>query len=168
MLKKINIILIIITGILLISCQKHQESTYSDSSDIKDANTIKFTKQGELYFLNEYKTLKKKIDIEIAETDDKRHLGLMYRDQMQEDEGMLFIFEVEEIQSFYMKNTQISLDIIFINSKKQIVNIHKNTTPLSEKSLPSMKKAKFVLEVNAGFCDKYNIKDGDYLEWRRL
>ncbi len=86
---------------------------------------------------------------------------------MQEDQSMLFIFPSEEYQSFYMKNTIIPLDIIFINSKKQVVKIHRNTTPYSETSLPSLKPAMYVVEINAGVADKYKIKEGDYIEWRR-
>lgn len=91
----------------------------------------------------------------------------MYRENMQEDQGMLFIFPVEEYQSFYMKNTIMPLDIMFVNSKKQIVKIHKNTTPYSEKSLPSFNPAVYVVEVNAGFSDKFGIKEGSYIDWRR-
>ena len=64
-----------------------------------------------------------------------------------------------------MLNTLFSLDMIFINSKKEIVTIHKNTKPLSEQSYPSSEPAQYVLEVNAGFCDRYNIKQGDKVFW---
>ncbi|MGA2669402.1 MAG: DUF192 domain-containing protein, partial [Ignavibacteria bacterium] len=60
------------------------------------------------------------------------------------------------------------LDIIFINTKKQIVKIYKNTTPFSEQDLPSLKPIQLVVEVNAGFTDKYNIKEGYNIEWRRF
>jgi len=106
-----------------------------------------------------------KIDIEIADNDYERQLGLMNRQSMEEMQGMLFIFPDERFQSFWMVNTLISLDIIFINSNKKIVTIHKNTTPLSEQSYPSSAPAQYVLEVNAGFCDRHTVKLGDKVFW---
>jgi uncharacterized membrane protein (UPF0127 family) len=91
----------------------------------------------------------------------------MFRESMDENQGMLFIFDREEMQGFYMRNTLIPLDIIFVNSKKQIVKIHKNARPLDETDLPSMKPAIYVVEVNGGFTDKYKIKEGEYIDWRR-
>ncbi|MGH2575768.1 MAG: DUF192 domain-containing protein, partial [Ignavibacteria bacterium] len=122
---------------------------------------------GEVYFQDKNKNLIIQIDVEIAETDEKRYRGLMYREKIEENQGMLFIFQDEEEQSFYMKNTIISLDIIFINSKKKIVKIHKNAIPLKTNSLPSGKPALYVVEVNAGFTDKYNIKEGDFIDWKK-
>ena len=84
---------------------------------------------------------------------------------MNEKQGMLFIFPVEERQSFWMRNTLISLDMIFINSNKKIITIHKNTKVLSEQSYPSTAPAQFVLEVKAGFTDKYNIQIEDKIDW---
>ena len=66
-----------------------------------------------------------------------------------------------------MRNTIIPLDIIFVNSKKKIIKIHKKTEPFSERSLPSFKPALYVVEVNAGFTDKFGIKEGDHIDWRR-
>ncbi|MBK8552795.1 MAG: DUF192 domain-containing protein [Ignavibacteria bacterium] len=86
---------------------------------------------------------------------------MMYRRSMDDNKGMLFIFETEEPQSFWMKNTVIPLDIMFVNSKKEIIKIHKNTIPFSEKSLPSEKPATYVVEVRGGFADEYGIKEGD-------
>ncbi|HMQ79382.1 MAG TPA: DUF192 domain-containing protein [Ignavibacteria bacterium] len=153
--------------ILFSSCQKQPDEIKVDTVNNKDAAKIQFKKQGEVYFQDSAKKLLKKIDVEIAETEETRHLGLMYRENMQEDQGMLFLFPAEEYQSFYMKNTVMPLDIMFINSKKQIVKIHRNTVPYSEKSLPSMNPSIYVVEVNAGFADKYNIKEGSHIDWRR-
>jgi uncharacterized membrane protein (UPF0127 family) len=124
-----------------------------------------FKKEGELTFTDKAGKQLAKIDIEIADNDYERQLGLMKRESMGEMQGMLFIFPDEKYQSFWMFNTLFSLDMIFINSGKEIVTIHKNTTPLSEESYPSSKPAQYVLEVNAGFCDKYDIKEGDRIYW---
>ena len=64
-----------------------------------------------------------------------------------------------------MRNTLISLDMIFVNAQKEIVTIHKNTKILSDQSYPSTKPAMYVIEVVAGFTDKYNIKEGDKISW---
>jgi uncharacterized membrane protein (UPF0127 family) len=125
----------------------------------------KFKKEGELTFTDTTGNPIIKIDIEIADNDYERQLGLMNRESMGEMQGMLFIFPFERLQSFWMLNTLFSLDIIFINSNKEIVTIHKNTTPLSQQSYPSTEPAQYVLEVNAGFCDIHNINLGDRVYW---
>jgi uncharacterized membrane protein (UPF0127 family) len=146
---------------------KRENTPEIDTTQKRVTPTIQFKKQGEVYFQDKDKKLLKGIDVEIAETDESRHRGLMFREKMDENQGMLFIFDRNEPESFYMKNTLIPLDIIFITSKKEIIKIYKNTTPLSEKDLPSSKPIKYVVEVNGGFTEKYNIKEGDYIEWRR-
>lgn len=129
----------------------------------------KFTKEGELYFLSRANNdTIRKIDVELAETDDERAKGLMDRRSMSDDQGMLFIFSNAEEQSFWMKNTYISLDIIYVDENKEIVSIQKYATPLSEESLPSFKKAMYVVEVNAGFCDKYHIAYGDKIAYTKF
>ncbi len=167
-LKTIIAIFSLISVILVnFSCQKSPDYTKTDTTNQKDAEKIKFTKQGNVYFQDKNKNLVKQIDVEIADTDEKRHYGLMFREKMEENQGMLFIFDTEEPEGFYMKNTIISLDIVFINSKKQIVKIFPNTIPFSEQDLPSGKPAIYVVEVVAGFTNKYNIKEGDFIDWRR-
>jgi hypothetical protein len=105
------------------------------------------------------------LDIEIADEEAERMRGLMDRISMPENAGMLFIFERDEPRSFWMKNTYISLDIIYINSNKEIVSIQKYTQPKTTSSIPSEKPAMYVLEVNAGFTDSHGIKPGDKIEF---
>jgi len=124
-----------------------------------------FTKEGELTFTDSLGTLKAKIDIEIADNDYERQLGLMNRKEMKENEGMLFIFPLQGNQSFWMRNTLISLDILFVNDQKQIVTIHKNTKILSDQSYPAAKPSIYVVEVLAGYTDKHNILVGDKINW---
>jgi uncharacterized membrane protein (UPF0127 family) len=128
------------------------------------ADEPRFTKEGELTFLS--KTGKKKIlhiDIEIAGNDYEREKGLMYRHSLPDNAGMLFIFEQSGPVSFWMRNTYIPLDIIFADENRQIVTIQKNTKPLSYAQIPSKRNSKYVVEVNAGFCDKYGIVIGDFI-----
>jgi len=127
-----------------------------------------FVKQGEVYFQDKGRNLIRQIDVEIADSDQKRHLGLMFRENMDTNQGMLFIFPKEEEQAFYMKNTIMPLDIIFITSQHQIVKIYKHTTPYSEKDLPSNKPILYVVEVNAGFSDRFGVKEGQYIDFRRF
>jgi uncharacterized protein len=124
-----------------------------------------FTKEGELTFTDSLGTLKAKIDLEIADDYYDRQLGLMNRKEMKENQGMIFIFPELEYQSFWMRNTLISLDMIFVNEKKEIVTIHKNTKILSDQSYPASKPSLYVVEVLAGFTDKHNIQVGDKIDW---
>jgi uncharacterized membrane protein (UPF0127 family) len=166
-MKTLLLFLLGIFSLVNVVCQKEPENIKTDTSNEKETYKTQFKKQGEVFFHDSLNNLIKKIDVEIAETDDSRHLGLMFREGMSEDQGMFFIFSTEEEQSFYMKNTVLPLDIIFVNSKKKIVKIHKNTEPFSEKSLPSNKPATYVVEVNAGFTDKFKVKEGNSIDWRR-
>ena len=131
----------------------------------KTTDEYTFTKEGELTFYTEDNKQLATIDIEIADTDFDRQLGLMKRKSMEEKQGMLFIFPVERMQSFWMRNTLIPLDMIFVNSQKKIVTILKNTKTLSDQSYPSSEPAQYVIEVDAGFTDKYNINEGDKISW---
>lgn len=127
-----------------------------------------FKKDGELTFTDSLNNLKTKIDIQIANSDFDRELGLMFRKQMEENRGMLFIFPEEARQSFWMRNTLISLDMIFVNALNKIVTIHRNTQTLSDQSYPSTAPAKYVIEVNGGYCAKHNINEGDKINYTEL
>ncbi|TXE07499.1 DUF192 domain-containing protein [Gelidibacter salicanalis] len=130
--------------------------------------TIEFKKEGELIIKKANDSILKTIAIEIADNDYQTQTGLMYRDQMDADHGMLFIFPEEEYKSFYMKNTKIALDIIYINADKTIVSFQKNAQPFSEASLPSNAPAKYVLEINAGLADAWQLEVGDKIEYTRV
>ncbi len=105
------------------------------------------------------------LDIEIVADEASIIQGLMFRQEMAADQGMLFVMPDERPQSFWMKNTLIPLDIIYANAQKEIVSIKRNTTPLSETPVPSDVPAAYVLEVNAGFAELHNLAVGDVLEW---
>ncbi|MBC8173594.1 MAG: DUF192 domain-containing protein [Chitinophagales bacterium] len=128
----------------------------------------KIDKEGELTFFKADGSPVKKIEIEIADTEAERQAGLMNVPWMEETQGMLFIFPVEERQAFWMKNTIIPLDIIYVNANMEIVSVAKNAQPFSERSLPSGRPAKYVIEVIAGFTDKFGLTNGDKCEWSAL
>jgi len=158
LIVKIGIAIIVLAVVSIFVLNNCQDET-------SEMHYYKFKKEGELTFVDSVENAIIKIDIEIADNDYQRQLGLMNRQSMEEMQGMLFIFPDERYQSFWMLNTLFSLDIIFINSNKEIVTIHKNTTPLSEQSYPSSAPAIYVVEVNAGFCDRHEIKLGNKIFW---
>ncbi len=137
-----------------------------NSADAKVPSTTKvyepkFKHEGDLAFIAvDGNDTIKEIKIELAEKPEEIQYGMMYRKSMDANTGMLFLMSEEKEQSFWMKNTYVSLDIIYINSKNEVVSIQKNAEPLSEKSLPSEGSASFVLEVKGGFCDQYGIAKG--------
>jgi len=104
--------------------------------------------------------------VKLAMTEAQREKGLMSVDSLDEGEGMLFIFEKEAIYPFWMKNTLIPLDIIWIDSSSEVVFISQNVEPCKNLICPSVipsAGAKYVLEINAGLCEKIGIKIGDKL-----
>ncbi|WP_245413476.1 DUF192 domain-containing protein [Mangrovicella endophytica] len=104
------------------------------------------------------------ITVEIADTPEARATGLMNRPSMPKDHGMLFSFEQTEPVSFWMKNTLIPLDMIFIGETGVVERIATNVPPLSLKTVPSGKPVRYVLELNGGASAGYGLKDGDRVE----
>ncbi len=135
----------------------------ASTSEVKSlTQEITFTKEGELQlFKAENDSIITSLDIEIADDDYQTETGLMYRQSMTQNQAMLFVFKNMQPRSFYMKNTQIPLDIIYFNAEKEIVSIQKNAKPLDETSLPSQAASQYVLEVNAGLSDKWKLEKGD-------
>ncbi|MCZ6595765.1 MAG: DUF192 domain-containing protein [Bacteroidetes bacterium] len=154
---------------VLLSMMLQSYSCKETSENKSLTKEVSFTKEGEL-------TLKKAtndsivaiLDIEFATTEYETQTGLMYRRSMQNDRGMLFVFENEIRRSFYMKNTEFALDIIFVNSDHEIVSIQKNAKPFDKSSLPSDAPAKYVLEINAGLSDQWGLEAGDLIEFSKF
>ena len=99
--------------------------------------------------------------VEIATTEEEKTTGLMYRKELADGKGMLFDFSLEQQISMWMKNTYVSLDMIFIRADGRILRIAENTEPMSTKIISSGGLAKGVLEVVAGTAQKYGIQPGD-------
>ena len=127
-----------------------------------------FSKEGTMVFLTSERDTIKVVDIEIADDDQTRTQGMMYRTSMPYDRAMLFIMQYEREQSFWMRNTKMSLDIMYVNGAFEIVTIYKHAQPYSESPIPSFKRAKYVVETAAGFCDKFGIEEGNYIEFARI
>ena len=101
------------------------------------------------------------LNVKVANTQETRTQGLMNIASMPENEGMIFIFPDNATRNFWMKNTLISLDIIFLNEEFEVINIASNTTPLREDIYyRSNTPSKYVLEINAGLSEKYSISTG--------
>lgn len=159
----VTLITIVILGVFSFQFQSCKE----DQKTIKPV-VVEFKKEGELILKTANDSIIKNLDIEIADDEYQTQTGLMYRDSMEQNQGMLFIFPVEDLLGFYMKNTKFALDIIYIDSDKKIVSFQKNAQPYSEDSLPSNVPAKYVLEVNAGLADAWQLKVGDKIEYQKI
>lgn len=125
------------------------------------AKAPEFRKDGTLSFFVSQTRDTVTIDIEVADHQEEIMRGLMYRPQMDEYRGMLFVFPGEEQRSFWMKNTYISLDILFVDNDRKIVKVQESTQPLSTEAVLSYRPAKYVIEVNAGFAARHGIREGD-------
>ncbi|MEK6860037.1 MAG: DUF192 domain-containing protein [Nanoarchaeota archaeon] len=110
---------------------------------------------------------KKCVSVEIADTDALREKGLMFRKYLNSDSGMLFIFEKEGIRYFWMKNTKIPLDIIWIDKNMNIIKIDNAVPCLKEpcEFYSSQNKVLYVLEVNSGFSNENDVKVGDKIRF---
>lgn len=131
-------------------------------------NEITFVKHGELIV---YKAKTDSVigsfDIEIADDDYETQTGLMHRPSMANTNAMLFIFPDTKMRSFYMKNTLIPLDIIYLDDNKTVVSIQEHAKPMDETSLPSEAPAMYVLEINAGLSKQFSIVTGDRIEFSK-
>ena len=156
-LKRHILFVLFLNSLSFINCKE-------DKKTIRQTK-VSFTKEGKLSIYKFADSTQITIDIEIADTDFDIQTGLMYRDSMENNQGMLFVFENDEERFFYMKNTKITLDLVYINSNKKVASFQKNTKPFDESSLPSDAPAKYVLEINAGLVDLLSISVGDSLSF---
>jgi uncharacterized membrane protein (UPF0127 family) len=102
-----------------------------------------------------------RLDVEVADSPDEWTHGLMDRTSLPEDAGMLFVFDDVVQRCFWMQDTLIPLDMIFIADNLTIIDIHRNATPLSEEHIYSSGPCRYVLEVNGGLCEADGIEIGD-------
>lgn len=137
--------------IILTSCQIRDFSGVVTAGDVgRIERFVQFTKGDKIIA-----TFK----VELATTDEERQKGLMFRKDLPQNEGMLFVFEDESTRYFWMKNTYIPLDMIFITSTLNIAGIIHSATPLSERTLSIGRPSRYVLEINGGLCEKLGIDE---------
>ena len=106
--------------------------------------------------------------VEIAATPETRELGLMYRRDLPAGHGMLFIFPVERVNSFWMKNTPLPLDMIFIGRQRKIVGIVHDTAPFSLEGRSVSVPSQYILEINGGLSRRYGFKAGDVVRFENV
>jgi uncharacterized membrane protein (UPF0127 family) len=139
-----------------------------EAKKVIKTETIAFTKEGTLQILKqETDSVLVNLDIEIAETDYETQTGLMYRKGMDDNQAMLFVFPDVAMHSFYMKNTEFPLDIIYIDENLRIASFQENAQPFDENGLSSQVPIKYVLEINAGLSESLTLEVGDQITFTR-
>ena len=159
--KRILIVLGLIGICFLFSCKKTASPTPEPTPKYE------FRQDGTLEIISPEGITKATFAIEIAEKEEELMRGLKYRETMAENQGMLFIFEFPDIYDFWMQDTYLPLDILFIASDGTINYIYEKAIPFSENRITPSSLHKYVLEVNAGTVKKFNIKTGDKIKWKR-
>ena len=131
------------------------------TSQISISCEAQFLKKEKIVIENKLSKNKEFFLVELAKNEYEKKKGLQCKKYLKKNEGMLFIWSDEDYRNFWMKNTAIPLDLIFINSKFEIVDIYFNATPFSKKLIRSQKRAKFVLELNVGVFKELGFDVGD-------
>jgi uncharacterized membrane protein (UPF0127 family) len=149
---------LICLGLISCSSPEKQETTEAPSS-----RELKFS--ADIQFLRTDQTEISKIRAAVADTDELRSAGLMNVQNLPQDAGMIFLFDNNRARSFWMANTPLSLDILFVNSDMEIVRIHRDTTPYSQEAIESERPAKYVIEVNAGYTLQHDITEGQSVDF---
>lgn len=141
------------------ACSQSSDNSNSDTNaDDNQSRVLEYVQA--ISFLSAEEDTISTIDAAIADDDEERSQGLMDVTELPATKGMLFIFDENKSRSFWMANTPLSLDIIFVNADKEIVRIHHSTQPYSEKNLKSEEAAQYVIETNAGYCVSHDIQEG--------
>lgn len=140
------------------TCRETTPAHRGDKGNGDKSNAVSGLRQAQVEFNSDGKILR--VDVEVAQTDEDRAKGLMFRRQLGERSGMLFLFDRQEVLSFWMRNTYIPLDMIFIDESLHVVGVVHRAEPLTETSRHVERPARYVVEVNAGFASQHNIKPG--------
>lgn len=146
--------------LVFFSCGKNKKEKTVETPEIE------FRKDGQLRFYDSIGETKKTLEIEIAKTDYDQETGLMYRKALKENHGMLFTYDDERPRpNFYMKNTYIPLDLVYINANYKLVDFNQQAQPMDETNLSSDAPAKYVLEINGGKVRAWQLKVGDSISF---
>ncbi len=144
-------------------------SCKNEPKNIVKTKAVAFTKEGDLtIYKAQTDSIIGQFEIEIADTDYETETGLMYRKSMRKDRGMLFIFPDVAMHSFYMKNTEFPLDIIYIDENMRIASFQENAEPYNESGLSSQVPVKYVLELNAGLAQELLLEVKDSIAFTKL
>ncbi len=160
--KQKMVLLVLFPAMMLFSsCTSHHQINQANPPPLSEYSA------GTLDFIKIDGSVKASITIEIADTPETQVKGLMGRSGLSANKGMLFVFKQLKPRKFWMRNTQVSLDIIFIGGDGCIVNIAESTTPMSDQSYWSNRPIRYVVEVRAGFAKRFKIDSNTCIRWRR-
>lgn len=151
---------------LVLICFFFNQCKQSTPKEVREQKVL-FKNEGNLSILNDENKTLAEFKIEIADSPYEKQTGLMYRDSLDEQHGMLFIFENSELRGFYMKNTLIPLDLIFIDENYEIVHIYSKATPYETASISSQLPAKYVFEINGGLSEQIGIQKGMKIKYNK-
>ena len=162
----LGLMLLALIGLILPSVgswfPSESDSRQPKSAEIQSLEP-QFTEEGVGAFVDQNGDTVASFRLELAETAAETAQGMMYRRSVPEGTGMLFIMAEERPQSFWMRNTYVPLDIIYLNADGTVVSIQANAQPMNDMPLPSEAPAKYVLEIAGGGSGQYGIKTG--LKW---
>ena len=158
-------IALFLLAIMIAACGNESSSRATEYAE-ENFPPIPFRDDGDLTFFRGGEEIVT-IDIEIAESDSARIRGLMQRPSLPEKSGMLFLFERETMQIFHMSNTPLALDLLFTGSDSAVVDIDKYNRPFTSTLIRSDAPAQYVIEVPAGFADRYGLVAGERVYWIR-
>jgi len=147
---------------LLSACGHHRQ----ELQNMPPFDSIRF--DGTLDFVQPDGSVAASIFIEIADTPETQMKGLMGRHALGDTQGMLFVFKSLKLRKFWMKDTPVSLDIIFAGEDGCVVHIAESTSPMSDQRVTSGEPVKYVVEVGAGFAERFKIGEDACIQWRRL
>jgi len=161
MTRMVSIVLFLVTLLCIQSCKAQNNRNEISPQPV-------FRHDGMLAIHSATGELIAEFAIEVVQKESELAQGLMFRESMQPEQGMLFVFEQIDYHSFWMKDTYLSLDMLFIDQYNTIVSIAENTPPFSEEQIVPDAPVKYVLEVLAGTSQRLNIKETDTISWHYL
>lgn len=151
---------LILIGLFLTACSTGQDKKTAGTEEIN------FRNDTEVVIIKDKDTVAR-FETEVADDEYERETGLMYRKKMKDNQAMLFIFPDEQVRYFYMKNTYLPLDVIFIDANGKIVSVTENAEPLNERPFSSGKPAQYVLEIKGGTAAEKKIEPGMTVKWTK-
>ncbi len=158
-----NVIIISAVFFGFLSCNTDNKVQTAETTPIE----VPFTKEGELVLKNGNTEIRR-LNIEIADNQYEDQQGLMNRSKLDENNAMLFPFDEPKVQTFYMKNTRIPLDLLYISADSIVLEIARNAKPYDETTIPSKVESQYVLEINGGMADKWGIVPNQTkVSWKR-
>ncbi len=130
------------------------------------AKDFSFKNEATGYFISRNQDTIKKLQLELAETDYKIHLGMTFKEELNENQGLLFVFDTSYPRQFYMKDTKMALDIVFLDENNVVDSFVSHALPKDTTIWKSKKPVKFVLDLKAGNATKIGLKEGDQFIWK--